>query len=592
MTDLLRVKNLEVSFPGGRSGRDNVVLKGVDFAIAEGEAVALVGPSGCGKSLLARALLGLLPVGARSSGDITWQKERLVDPDGPAWRRVRGAGMSLVLQEPQTSLNPVLTVGDQIAETVRLHQAVSRRQAQSQAVTLLTEMNISDPGDKARSYPHQLSGGMRQRVLLAAALACDPDLLIADEPTTALDVTVQRDILAVIHRVCRERGMALLFITHDHDLVPLVATRMMTMAAGRIAAVSGPRVEESGSEGEDQATDPGIRLEEVPPSPDGPVPVLQARNLVAGYGTNRSPAGRRTRAAVAGVDLDLVAGRALGLAGESGCGKTTLGRALSRHLKPLAGSLKFEGSDFSSLAGRDLRRGRRRVQMLFQDPAGSLNPRQRIHDALNEALPQPDPHRVGELLKEVGLNQDLAARYPHELSGGQRQRVALARCLAADPEVLIADEPTSALDAVSRDRVLDLLRRTMTRRGLALLLISHDLEILHTVCDKVAVMFGGLIVESYPVGERVSARHPYTLEMLAALPSELRRKTFPWADTVHRSGKNSRPPVRGCPWAGRCPLQKSHCVKELPTLEEVSADHWVRCPETQGGAPSQFIDTI
>ncbi len=582
MSDLLRVENLQVSFPGRGPESGTKILTGVELVIGPGEATALVGPSGCGKSLLTRALLGLLPDGADWTGTIRWRGEQLRDPRGRNWRKVRGEGMALVLQEPQTSLNPVLSVGDQIAETVRVHSGVSRSEARGRAVSLLAEMLVPDPAEKANCYPHQLSGGMRQRVLLAAAMACDPDLLIADEPTTALDVTVQREILALINRIRRDRGMALLFITHDAELVPLVATRRADMSGGRI--IENIKLDRSAvTEAVDDSSsrEPSAGTSVRPAGMESPV--LKARHLVAGYGAIRTAA--CPRATVDGVDIDLIPGRALGLAGESGCGKTTLARALSRHLMPLEGTLELEGEDFLSLRGSRLQARRRRVQMLFQDPAGSLNPRQVVGRALSEAVGNIDHVHGADLLDEVGLSRELVNRYPHELSGGQRQRVSLARCLATDPLVLIADEPTSALDMESRNRILSLLKRTMDRRGLALLLISHDFAVLHAICERVDVMYGGMVVESYRVVERSRNRHPYTLSMMAAAPASLNRDHRWWWDAGKDLQKISGPSPAGCPLAGQCPLQKSHCINELPPLVEVGEGHFLRCPEAGEGGP-------
>jgi oligopeptide/dipeptide ABC transporter ATP-binding protein len=501
--------------------------------------------------------------------------------------------MALVLQEPQTSLNPVLCVGDQIAETIRAHRGVDGHEARRRAVALLEEMQIQGAEDKAACFPHQLSGGMRQRVLLAAAMACDPKLLIADEPTTALDVTVQREILALIRRIRRDREMALLFITHDADLVPLVATSRAEMASGRITALV-DLDQDDPEEGDPLSTGVVDAGDQAGGFRDQVQSVLKARGLYAGYGVTaggKESAARWPLVAVTDVDVDLFAGQALGIAGESGCGKTTLARVLSRHLVPVAGSVELAGEDFLAARGDCLRKRRRLVQLLFQDPAGSLNPRQLVGDLVREAADTRHEDLAAALLAEVGLPPEMEFRYPHELSGGQRQRVALARCLAAEPRVLIADEPTSALDVDSRNRILTLLRRAREKRGLALMVISHDLPILHAVCDRVAIMYRGMVVESYPVGDRVTALHPYTQALTAASPGFLKRNPRWWVDTGQVSGDVLPYSPSGCPLVGRCPLQKSHCSKELPSLQEVGPGHFLRCPESTQGGSSQFIDT-
>ncbi len=569
---LLQVRNLCVDHFDPHTGARLSVLRGVDLDFSPGQTMSLVGPSGCGKSIMARALLGLLPPGFNWQGEIHWRGERLTDPDTAAWRQVRGRGLGLILQEPQASLNPVLRVGHQIAETLRIHQGLDRAAAWNEAVQLLAETRVPDPQLSARKFPHQLSGGMRQRVLLAATLACNPELLIADEPTTALDVSVQKDILALIRGLCRDRNMALLFITHDLNLAPLLTEQVAFMSEGCIEQVV-PAAE---------LVLPALpRRTETAPA-EAPA-VLKATNLSVVY-----PGA--TRLAVAGVDLELRPGQAVGLLGESGCGKTSLGRALSQHIGLQDGSLTLAGEDCRASRGAQARAQRRRVQMLFQDPGGSLDPRQRVGAALREAAADQGPTNE-QLLSEVGLDPALQKRYPHQLSGGQRQRVALARCLATSPDVLIADEPTSALDAEARNLVLSLLEGIMRQRGLALLLISHDLEGLQGICGQVNVMFDGLVVESLPVGTSFNPLHPYSRELVRALPRTLREDPALWVQETFLPRMETPTSGSGCPRQGNCRLQKPICGKELPPLKMVSNNHWLRCPEAEAEEPSHFIDT-
>jgi len=569
MGELLATRDLRVAFPRRGTGTDVEILKGLDLDLAVGESLALTGPSGAGKSLTARALLGLLPKTAFWSGTITWKGVDLTDTAGSAWHKVRGGGMTLILQEPMAALDPVMTVGEQIAETVRHHQGLAPGPAREKAVALLDEMMVPDPWRVASLHPHRLSGGQRQRVLIAAALACDPDLLIADEPTTALDVLVQKGILAALDRVRRQREMALLFISHDRDLVSLLADRVVELRDGRAGR---PPVS------------PGGDVLPAPPSTPKGTPVLEAENLVVRYG--RGPA------VVAGVDLILESGEALGVAGSSGCGKTSLARALSGHLVPASGSVRLNGCETVGrrAGGRAVSRDqRRRIQLLFQDPGSSLNPRLRVGEAVAEAM---GGHREGVpgLFSEVGLLPACASAYRHELSGGQRQRVALARCLAADPTVLIADEPTSALDHRTREHVLALLAQVRAARGLALLMISHDLPVLEQSCGRIAVMLAGVVVEVYSV-EMAKPRHPYSRELWAASPATLQGQQAVWEGAEHQGAPLRDADAGGCPHASGCPLWKPKCDKELPAMADIGDGHYVRCPEVEDGPPSQFIDT-
>jgi len=553
--ELLVVRNLTVTYPGA----DGPALAGCSFAMNEGETLAVVGASGSGKTTLARALLGLLPAGAARAGRVVLRGEEMTGE--AAWRQVRGRQIGLVLQDPETALNPVLRVGDQVAAPLRHHARLSRREAWARAVALLAEVRLPQPEALAHRHPHELSGGMRQRVGLAAALAASPSLLVADEPTTSLDLTTQRDILVLLRDLQRSRRLALVFVTHDLALVPVVASRVMVLDRGVVVEEgSVDRVLSAPAHAATRAL-----LVEAPAAPQpswAAAPVLSARGL-----TVRRTAGGRRREVVAGVDLDLHAGEIVGLAGESGCGKTTLARALAGHL-PYAGVLTLPRGG-----------ARRAVQLVFQDPAASLDPRQTALAAVAEAAAATGQAREAArrtartLLAEVGLAEDRAGCLPHELSGGQQRRVVLARALAAEPEVLIADEPTSSVDPPMRTRILALLAELQVRRGLSILLISHDLPLLRRSCQRVAVMTAGIIVEVFPAAAGAEPRHPCSRELAAAAPAVL-------AEYGRGSALASDGPPQGahCPWYDRCELRQPCCRQALPPLVEVSSGHLLRCP--------------
>ncbi len=585
MTDpLLLVKNLHLGF---LDDQDQLlpVLEGVDLKIEPGEAVALTGASGCGKSLLARALCGLLPASAQIRGSIFWRGRLLALNNDQSWQQLRGGAMALILQEPATSLNPVIRVGRQIAESWALHHPGRQSQAVVESLKLLEEVHLTPAHEISRKYPHQLSGGMRQRVLLAAALACEPDLLIADEPTTALDPTVQRDILALVQEIRRKRGMALLFISHDPSLVELLTERSYIMDKGQL---------QDGVFASDLS--PNNHLGEQQNSKSQPLePVLQARGLVVEHRNKRWGGLAGTDAsgfrAVDKVDLELFPGCSVGLAGESGCGKTSLARALVGQIPIDSGALLVAGADLRNSTGEVLRKVRSSGQLVFQDPVASLNPRQRVFQMLGEA----SRHRqlgIEALLAEVGLGPEVIDRFAHQLSGGQNQRIALARALTVDPKILIADEITSALDPVATQRIMSLLANIMEQRNLAVLHISHDLDLLHRWCGQIMVMSQGVILEVYPGLGRAIARHPYTLQLLAAGPNALRADQLRWQGGNKTASTAKQFTGEGCPWAPFCNEVISSCYKVLPPLVEVKDGHLSRCPVVESDGPSTFIDTL
>ncbi len=564
--DLLVVRDLTVTYPGASAP----ALAGCDLTLAAGETLAVVGASGCGKTTLARALLGLLPAGAARSGRVWVQGAEMTGE--AAWRLVRGRQIGLVLQDPETALHPVLRIGDQVAAPLRHHAGLARAEAWARAVALLAEVGLPDPEALARRHPHELSGGMRQRVGIAAALAASPSLLVADEPTSSLDLTSQREILLLLRDLQRSRQLALVFVTHDLDLVPVVAAKLMVLDGGRVVE-AGPAAQVFAAPAH-AATRALLGTAPVAARLPGAVPgsakpVLAARDL-----TVRRTAGGRTRDVVRGLDLELGAGEMVGLAGESGCGKSTLARALAGHL-PYTGTLASPP------------RGRcRAVQLVFQDPAAALDPRQTILAAVTQAAAAAgqagDAARrtARALLAEVGLTDADADRLPHELSGGQQRRVVLARALAADPRVLIADEPTSSVDPPTRARLLALLAELQARRGLAILLISHDLPLLRRSCQRVAVMTDGVIVEIFPTTAGVEPRHPFARELAAAAPSALtpdERRSAPASGRASDAG--------GCPWQQRCEWRQTACQHTIAPLVEVAPGHLLRCPIVDSNGP-------
>ena len=520
---ILEIENLSIRF--GATG--DPVVDGLNLTVGRGEILALVGESGSGKSMTAKAVLGLLPNNAEASGSIRLGGAQVVGAGEGTLARLRGTRAAMVFQEPQTALNPVQKVGWQIAQALRAHGKVGRAEARARAVELLRLVEIPDPERRVDWYPHQLSGGQKQRVVIALALSGDPDLLIADEPTTALDVTVQAEILTLLRGLRTERGAAILLITHNMGVVADIADRVAVMRRGELVEESG--VHELFSAPREKYTTQ--LLAAVPrlgdnAGPVGPVPaepVLVVRDLDVVYPARL---GNKEFHALRGVGFEVGAGEVLGLVGESGSGKTTLGRAALGVVRATSGSVVFDGTDLGTVSRRDLRGLRKGVALVHQDPAASLDPRRSIGDSVAEPLVVHRAAsgallraRVGDLLEAVRLPRSFAERRPAELSGGQRQRVALARALVLAPRLLVADEPTSALDVSVQSEILDLFADLREEFRFACLFISHDLAVVNRVADRVAVLRGGEMVE---IGSTASVfgdpQQDYTRGLLGAVP--------------------------------------------------------------------------
>ncbi|MGI5203146.1 dipeptide ABC transporter ATP-binding protein [Spirillospora sp. CA-108201] len=586
---VLQVADLAVGHAAGAR-----VLRGVSFSAGAGEALGIVGESGAGKTALALALMGLLPEGARVSGSVRLRGRELLGRTDAELSRVRGKDLAMVFQDPLSALSPVRTVGAQIAEAVRIHSAASRAAARARAVELLDLVGMPDAARRARSYPYELSGGMRQRVVIAMAVAHDPVAIVADEPTSALDAAVRARVLDVL-RVAREAsGAAIVLITHDLAAVAGFADRVVVMHEGRVAeagTVEGvflrPRTPYTSRllrswPRTDEALVPRAR-------PGRPV-VLQVDGLVRRYPLQGTPLRRRAGEvrAVDGVSFDIREGETLALVGESGSGKTTTLMEILRLSRPQEGRVTVFGQDTAALRTADRKALRRDVQVVFQDPYASLNPRMRVADIIAEPLiahRMPTGGRVEELLALVGLEAGLARRFPHALSGGQRQRVALARALALEPRLLLLDEPVSALDAAVRAGVMELLERIRVRFGLACLFVTHDLALVRGFADRVAVMRNGRVAEIGPVASIYGTpAHPYARALLDAMPSlrpgrNRSRPAFPHDDLSDPAVGSS-----GCRFRARCPRYATltledgrQCEHHDPMPRAIAADHAVAC---------------
>jgi len=553
---VLSVRDLTTSFRVDGVWRP--VVRGLSFDVQPRETVAIVGESGSGKSVTALSIMRLVPeVNGRIEGQVFLDGRDCIGLTEGEMRAVRGNEISMIFQEPMTSLNPVLTIGFQIAETLRYHRGLDQRAANAEALRILDTVRIPAAASRFSEYPHRFSGGMRQRVMIAMALACQPRLLIADEPTTALDVTVQAQILELIKLLQDEFGMAVIFITHDMGVVAEVADRTIVMFKGEaveqgatettfttprhpytralLAAV--PKLGSMAGQARPmrfavvntQTGEADIPAQMPDTVSDTGKPLLSVSNLVTRFDVRRGVLGRVSGRvhAVENISFDLRAGETLALVGESGCGKSTTGRSILRLVPPTSGQVLFEDRDVASLPKRELRQMRQRMQMIFQDPYASLNPRKTVGSAIAEPIVihgladrKGANEMVADLLRQVGLSPDMASRLPHEFSGGQRQRLCIARALALSPKLIVADEAVSALDVSIKAQVINLMLDLQQELGLAYLFISHDMAVVERVSHRVAVMHLGEIVE---IGPRQAIfdnpQHPYTQKLMAAVPT-------------------------------------------------------------------------
>ncbi|EHS52430.1 ABC transporter related protein [Rhizobium sp. PDO1-076] len=528
MTDpLLSVRDLSVAFHQG--GQQSLAVDHISFDIGKGEVVALVGESGSGKSVSAASILKLLPYPSAShpSGSILFEGRDLMTASVAELRAVRGNDITMIFQEPMTSLNPLHTIERQIGEILELHQAMTGSAARARILELLNQVGIREPEKRLNAFPHELSGGQRQRVMIAMALANRPKLLIADEPTTALDVTVQAQILELLGRLKTEHGMSMLFITHDLGIVRKFADRVCVMTKGKIVE-TGP-VEEIFERPQHDYTKKllGSEPRGEPPAIDAEKPVIMQGDDIRVWFPIKSGFLRKTVdhvKAVDGIDLTLRAGQTLGVVGESGSGKTTLGLALARLISS-KGRISFIGHDIDGFSYREMRPFRDRLQVVFQDPFGSLSPRMSVGEIIAEGLKVHEralsaderDARVCWALDEVGLDPQTRWRYPHEFSGGQRQRIAIARAMVLKPRFVMLDEPTSALDMTVQAQVVDLLRDLQKKHDLAYLFISHDLRVVKALANEIIVMRAGKVVEKGPAAEVFAApKADYTTALMAA----------------------------------------------------------------------------
>jgi peptide/nickel transport system ATP-binding protein len=530
MTAAVSIRDLRIALPAGAERAHAV--DGISFDLTAGEIVCVVGESGSGKSMCAHALMGLLPTSVRTeSGAILFDGNDLLKLDEDGWRDVRGRHIAMVFQEPMTALNPLMRIGDQIMEMFEAHGLLTPKERRARALALVGEVGLPDPERIIRAYPHQLSGGQRQRAMIAMALALEPAVLVADEPTTALDVTTQAQILKLIRDLQRRRNMAVMFITHDFGVVADIADRVVVLRHGKVVE-HGTAAEVLTRPQHDYTKALLAAVPSMHPPLRAPLEGRDKAVEVIGLDKTYVTSGgwfrpdRSVRAANE-VSFSILQGETLGLVGESGSGKSSVARLVVQLIKADRGTVRIGDAELTSLRGQALRDQRRRIQMIFQDPFASLNPRRKVGDIISGG---PIAHgvdrkvalqRARDLLAMVGLDAGALDRFPHEFSGGQRQRIGIARALALDPEIIVADEAVSALDVSVQAQVLALLEDLKARLGLSMLFITHDLRVAAQICDRIAVMQRGVIVELKPTAELFAApEHPYTRELLAAVPGQ------------------------------------------------------------------------
>lgn len=661
---LLTVTGLKTQISSGSSTLQ--VVDDISFSVNAGETFVLLGESGCGKSMTALSIMRLLPepAGKICGGEIHFAGQELLSLPEVAMRNIRGRKIAMIFQEPMTSLNPVLTVQQQVGEVLERHLKLKGKAQRERIIELLDSVGIPDPAQRIRAYPHQLSGGMKQRVMIAIALACEPQLLIADEPTTALDVTIQAQILALLAKLQKEKGMGILMITHDLGVVAQVADRVAVMYGGQIVEQS-PRAEffqrpqhpysrklfeslpSEHKRGQALSVIPGtvpslaaqftgcrfeprcdvrwsrcaaeipawwaqdsqigVRCHLADPAADAPsaaqtqataIPdgaqaavadgeLLQVQDVKVHFPIQRGVLRRVVGQvkAVDGVSLSIAPARTLALVGESGCGKTTVGKAILQLIRPTSGSVKFAGQELTQIGGKALRALRAKFQIIFQDPFSSMNPRMMVGDIVEEGMRAQNiggnkarrREYVDKLLAQVGLDANMRNRYPHEFSGGQRQRICIARALAVQPDLIVCDEPTSALDVSVQAQVLNLLKELQRELGLSYLFITHNLAVVSYLAHEVAVMYLGRIVEFGSVVDVLeSPRHPYTQALLSAVPTIDQQSK---REVVRLEGDMPSPidPPSGCHFHPRCPHVMDQCREQYPASVKLSGIHFAHC---------------